>query len=112
MFQLASLAKNIFTWDMLQSRGFVGPGICILCHANFEIVEHLFGDYSFTTSFRHMLVEYFHLSFIWEPNDLKESHLRWKDSFPFLMETPLATVWEVWHARNMVIFQDFNLREA
>ena len=33
---------RILTWENLQKKGKQGPGICVLCNANGETVEHLF----------------------------------------------------------------------
>ena len=36
------IRNRILTWENLQKRGISGPGICVLCCSNEEIVEHLF----------------------------------------------------------------------
>ena len=36
------LRNKILTWDNLQKRGKIGPGICILCYSNEETVYHIF----------------------------------------------------------------------
>ena len=35
------LAEHILTWNMLQRKGFEGPGICSLCHDAEECITHL-----------------------------------------------------------------------
>jgi hypothetical protein len=42
------LAENkILSWEILQRRGFSGPGICLLCKLNVETTQHLFLDCDF-----------------------------------------------------------------
>ena len=36
------LRNKVLTWDNLQKRGKIGPGICSLCFSNEETVFHLF----------------------------------------------------------------------
>ena len=36
------LRNKILTWDNLQKRGKIGPGICSLCYSNEETVHHMF----------------------------------------------------------------------
>lgn len=38
------IKKNIHTWKNLQKKGFIGPGICYLCHEVEETLNHLFGS--------------------------------------------------------------------
>jgi hypothetical protein len=43
------VAENrILTWEVLQKKGWQGPGICPLCRNNNEDIDHLFVHCSFT----------------------------------------------------------------
>jgi hypothetical protein len=44
-----AVANRILTWEVLQHRGFIGPGYCILCKTNCETTHHLLVDCAFTT---------------------------------------------------------------
>ena len=96
--------------DMLQARGYFRHGRCCLCRTNVEIVDHLFGDCLFFSSVWKIFMDTLHLSISWEPTGLMDNVHRWNDSFPSLMDTPLATIWKIWHAQNLDIFQDYFLR--
>ncbi|CAN1176262.1 hypothetical protein LINPERHAP2_LOCUS32445 [Linum perenne] len=40
--------RNIFTFDNLAKRGFLGPNLCVLCRAVIESVSHMFLDCRFS----------------------------------------------------------------
>lgn len=42
------MMDRILTWDHLQSRGYYGPGICVLCNGDTEDCDHLFLRCPFT----------------------------------------------------------------
>ena len=49
------------------------------------------------------------MSFKWELVTLEDNLLSWKDMFTLLMDTPLATMWDIWQARNLATFQGIQL---
>lgn len=50
---------KILTWSNLQKRGFVGPGICLLCFKAAETTDHLFGTCYFFLSIWILLEKHF-----------------------------------------------------
>jgi hypothetical protein len=48
LFVWLAAENKILTWENLQLRGHIGPGLCYLCKSNWEFVNHLFVDFPFT----------------------------------------------------------------
>ena len=48
IFSWLLLAERILTWNMLQRKGFEGPGICSLCHDAEESITHMMINCSFS----------------------------------------------------------------
>ena len=65
IFSWLLLAERILTWNMLQRKGFEGPGICSLCHAAGENITHLIIDYPFTVLVWKHIGRLFDTELIW-----------------------------------------------
>lgn len=105
------LKKRVLTWDRLQLRGNIGPGIYLLCRQDKETNDHLFLDCQFTKLVwsevevqvskgslwvMPSLEEYFQVFFV--RSDLKE-----------VRALPLLVAWSIWLARNANIFEECSL---
>ena len=69
-----------------------------------ENVDHLFGECYFFIVIWNVLMLRLQVYFKWESIILENNLLRWKDVFLLLMDTPFATMWDIWRARNLATF--------
>ena len=102
------MKDRILTWDHLQSRGFNGPGLCVLCNGDSEDCGHLFLRCPFTVHIFTHFVAY--LGFTFMPLDnIHSSLIHWfnthAQSATFLY-APVIIFWFIWLLRNSCIFED------
>ena len=106
------LNNKILTWDNLQRKGKIGPGICSLCFANFETVNHIFISCSIWKSIWGAVCEQLQLrpppaavsirAFF---NDWAATHHH--SSARYYL--PHFAIWTVWKARNRAVFEGYKV---
>ena len=74
---LALLKNNILTWEVFQSRGFVGPGRRPLCLLNLDMVSHLFGDCTFLIDLWLLLMIFLKIEHSWMNVSVEENLQAW-----------------------------------
>lgn len=97
------------TWANLRKRGFQGPGRCALCCCEEENISHLFFLCPVTRSLWRIF-SVFHMDPHWIPMDFITAVNEWgklKSSYYVL---PFFLIWEVWVARNRLIFEGVPFR--
>lgn len=97
--------NRILTSDNLIKRGFQGPGLCSFYKQEAETICHIF--------FQCTLVQGIWIWFLdllrdhsWCPLDLLHSILSQTPSDQRFISLPFFLLWEVWLARNIIIFED------
>jgi hypothetical protein len=100
--------NKILTWENLQLRGHIGPGLCHLCKSNWETANHLFVNCPFTISVWDRIKAAQSLSSGWNGATVAECFKNWNDqnlSYPSL---PAFICWYIWIERNYSIFESGN----
>lgn len=98
--------RKILTWDSLQVRGFVGHGICCLCHKAEESSDHIFGNCSFFQLIGDTLCSCIKSPWRWDLSSLADNLQYWVKSLSLPLEIPALLIWEVWRTRNTFIFEN------
>lgn len=95
--------NSILTWDNMQRRGQVGPGMCILCQGESENINHIFIECIYTRRLWTMMKEKYS-SYEWEgaSENLNKKLECCKDKGKGLIIA--ALIWHVWLDRNICIF--------
>ena len=65
IFSWLLLDERIFTWNMLQRKGFEGPGICSLCHDVEENITHMMINCSFSVQVWKHIGHLYETDLIW-----------------------------------------------
>jgi len=99
------LNQSILTWDNLIRRGFNGPGICVLCAANDENIDHLFVFCRFTRDIWCRLGQIHEYAFDWKELPLEENFRIWALKHHRRIHLPILVSWTIWRARNSTIFE-------
>jgi hypothetical protein len=108
LFTWLVVENKILTWDILQRRGFKGPGRCQLCNQSSESAYHLFVDCSFVTEVWHNISISLSLTARWLGGTLSACFKSWyaqRTLFPCL---PDVLCWYLWKERNLATFEDGN----
>lgn len=98
--------NKILTWDNLCRRGFCGSGWCTLCCSQEESVDHLFSTCHFIWNLWIQIVDKSGVQFCWNHNSLCECLEAWSHVVAGCSELPYFMIWEVWKARNSLIFEN------
>ena len=100
---------RILTWENLQKKGKQGPGICVLCKADEETVEHLFTKCSVWKLVAEQICDHLNLHAFSAHFSLVDMLLDWLGKISLsstLHLLPFHIMWIVWKVRNKVIFED------
>eukprot|EP00253_Pinus_taeda_P016622 PITA_16622 len=102
------LRRKIPTWDILQSRFYIGPGRCPLCKENEESINHLFTYCSFSLKLWAEITDLLSLKAQWGASPLEVAWENWWKNHldGNLRNLPPIFFWGIWLARNKSIFQD------
>ena len=99
------LRKSILTWDNLVRRGFIGPGICVLCAENHEDIDHIFVFCRFTRDIWLRLQQVHLFAQDWKEYTLGENFRNWAMLHPRRVHLPILVCWTLWRVRNIIIFE-------
>jgi hypothetical protein len=108
LFAWLAVFDKILTWDVLQRRGWVGPGICKLCNVNSKTTDHLLVHYPFTQAVWRKLYKIFHLNFQWEGTSVSDCFYKWTSDFSAPASMAAIACWHIWIERNKTLFEDFS----
>jgi hypothetical protein len=97
--------SRVLTWDNLQHRGHVGPGICQLCRLSGESVNHLFVHCSFTSRVWVVLNVTHPSSYGWRGSSFLDCMNCWYAQNRSAPTLPVYICWYIWLERNSVIFE-------
>jgi len=100
------VANIILTWEVLQHRGFIGLGYCILCKTNCETTNHLLVDCDFTAAIWNIIQLLLYPQFTWSGTSLEECFNSWHKQIKTLTNLSTFICWFVWKERNSTIFDD------
>ena len=103
-----ALRNKILTWENLQKRGKVGPGMCALCCSDGETVDHLFTNYFVWKTVTDHICDQYHLPAIPSKESLATVLRTWTGILPRsspLCLLPFHMMWIIWKARNQAIFK-------
>eukprot|EP00253_Pinus_taeda_P015318 PITA_15318 len=108
IFLWCMLRRKIPTWDILQSRFFIGPGRCPLCKENEETINHLFTSCTVSLKLWGEITDQLKLKVQWGTDPLEDAWRNWWNNHPDgnLRNLPPIFFWGIWLARNKSIFQD------
>ena len=106
LFSWLMLAERILTWNMLQKKGFAGPGICPLCHDAEESITHLMIKCSFSVQVWQHIGHFFETELLWHGLNITEAFRNWITGGDELRTIPFHVCRFIWLARNSIIFRD------
>eukprot|EP00253_Pinus_taeda_P017324 PITA_17324 len=108
IFLWCMLRRKIPTWDILQSRFFIGPGRCPLCKENEESINHLFTSCTFSLKLWGEITDLLKLKVQWGAAPIENAWKNCWNNHPDgnLRNLPPIFFWGIWLARNKSIFQD------
>ena len=106
-----ALVNKILTWDNLQKRGSIGPGICALCGLGEDSVQHLFYSCYVWKSVFECLSEQYHLQPLYKSDNLISFLGTWIVRYSRHSECcylPFLVICVIWKERNHCIFEGKN----
>eukprot|EP00253_Pinus_taeda_P034952 PITA_34952 len=108
IFLWCMLKRKIPTWDILQSRFFIGPGRCPLCKVNEESINHLYTSCDVSLKIWREITDLLKLKDQWGAATFEDAWKNWWNNHPDgnLRNLPPIFFWGLWLARNNNIFQD------
>jgi hypothetical protein len=95
---------RVLTWENLQIRGHVGPGICQLCKNSGESVNHCFVHCSFTSRVWDNLNMMYPYTIGWRGSTILDCMNCWYAQNRSAPTLPVYICWYIWLERNLVIF--------
>ena len=101
------LKNKILTWDNLQKRGKIGPGICSMCFANDETVHHIFSSCPIWRCILGAVCDQLQLCIPPVADSISVFFEEWVASYhrsSALFYIPHFAIWAVWKARNKAVF--------
>lgn len=98
------LQNKILTWPNLQGRGFCGPRICILCLTGDDHIDHVFGRCVFFQHIWSTLRHRCHELPLWEGDSIRDNLSACLDHLHSCTFLSFFALWEVWRARNGLLF--------
>ena len=93
------------TWENLMKRGFMGPSICVLCRMELETSMHLFIQCPITVRLWRLFGDHY-IDSAWRPSDFMIAVMEWDKIKCKYRALPFYLTWEIWLARNRIIFED------
>lgn len=100
---------KVLTWENLIKRGHQGPGRCALCCSEGENINHLFFLCPVTRKLWRLFSDY-HMEPHWIPQDFLTAAIAWGKLKSRYYVLPFFLIWEVWVARNRLIFEGVPFR--
>ena len=106
LFTWLLLAERILTWNVLQRKGFEGPGICLLCHDAGESITHMMINCSFSMQVWHIIGIIFNTEHNWHGSHITQAFSHWITDHSKLRNLPFHVCRMIWLARNSLIFRN------
>jgi hypothetical protein len=103
---LAGGENKILTWEVLNRKGWEGPGICLLCKHFGEDLNHLFIHCSFLNQYGTRILHKLHINFAWAGNTFIDCWDSWTSNPAVSNRLAAILCWNIWLARNKAIFED------
>jgi hypothetical protein len=105
LFLWLAVADKVLTWQILQQRGWSGPGRCHLCNSASEENAHLFIQCNFTKQVWFKICTLKKISAKWEGPDLDVCLSNCLEKKSMSVSLVALFVWHIWLERNMVLFE-------
>jgi hypothetical protein len=105
LFFWLAVENRILTWDILQAKGWIGPGLCILCKHNVEDNPHLFIHCPYTKEVWFYCLQVLNFRTQWFGNTLNECMDEWNNRPDLSKNLPLLVCWHIWLDRNNFLFE-------
>jgi hypothetical protein len=103
------IEEKILTWNMLQRKGWEGPGRCPLCKKDLETPLHIFKLCPFTLTVWKFLKQILILDGEWTGNSLLECLKNWYMNKRVPTVIAAYVIWFTWLERNRAIFEETSL---
>jgi ribonuclease HI len=97
--------NKILSWDVLQKKGWNGPGFCILCRESEEDINHLFIHCKFIKSVWVICSHFLNSSCSWSDNTINECMDSWLLCKAASKKLPILLSWFTWNERNKALFE-------
>jgi hypothetical protein len=72
LFVWLATKDKVLTWDLLQRKGWQGPGVCKLCNCSYETINHLLIHCPFTKSMWLHLYDLYRVKTQWVGNSVSD----------------------------------------
>jgi hypothetical protein len=105
-FCLVGHGRKNLTWDILQKRGWKGPGYCSLCKADNESINHIFIICPFAKAVWNALTQDLNLKRSWMGVTLVECMKNWTKDKSVPSYLAAYAMWYIWQERNKTLFED------
>jgi hypothetical protein len=106
VFACLAMEEKILTWDILQKRGWKGPGYCSLCKVDNESINHIFIISLFAMAVWNALTHDQNLNRSWMGVTLVECMKNWTKDKSVPSYLAVYTMWYIWQERNKTLFED------
>jgi len=97
--------NKILTWQVLQGKGWQGPGQCSLCKSEIEDVDHLFVHCQFIQTVWESLAIRLNRKFPWNGRTLCHFFETWMSDKECSSILVAHLCYNIWKERNQVIFE-------
>jgi ribonuclease HI len=101
-----SAKEKTLTWDLLQKRGWEGPGICKLCNHSEEDIHHILIHCHFSRAVWQRILTHFSLNLHWEAASVLDCFLLWSKEKSAPVSLAAHACWQLWIERNKAVFDD------
>jgi hypothetical protein len=98
--------NRILSWEVLQKKGWQGPGIFPLCKNNIEDIDHLFVHCSFTQTVWDKISILLKLKKRWTGTSFNVCFDSWAKDKNVSNNLAVLLCWYIWLERNQVIFEE------
>jgi hypothetical protein len=96
---------SLIKWDILQAKGWIGPGLCILCKHHLEDNPHLFMHCPYRKVVWFYCLQVLDFRTHWIGNTLNECMDEWNSRPDLSKNLPLLVCWHIWLDRNNFLFE-------
>jgi hypothetical protein len=105
LFFWMAMEGRLSTWDKLQSKGWIGLGICLLCNQNAEDIAHLFIHCPFVVSVWAKCAQLQNTIYIWTSNSINQCMEEWVGNKAMTKRLPALVCWHIWLELNNLLFE-------
>jgi hypothetical protein len=96
---------RLTTWDKIQSKGWHGPGICLLCKQNTKDIAHLFIHCSFVVSVWAKCAQLQNSNYKWTGISINQCMEYWFDNKALSKRLLVLVCWHIWLEHNNLLFE-------